>query len=112
MISIDKTKVIEGLGELADYDFQRRTWLSPAGPEVSSFSELVSQLFDDTGLASVLERNTGSSIFGKSADAALRELNQAVGSVNQRLPPATLLEHPTMQAVRQKAARALAALTR
>jgi len=49
--------LMEALRGLSDADHQRRTWLASGGPEISSFSEMVSQAFDDTGLANYIDTN-------------------------------------------------------
>lgn len=53
-----RERVISGLNELADRDFQLRVWLGFGRPlpdghhEMSSFIEAVCRLFDDSGLRS------------------------------------------------------------
>ena len=56
MPNLIKPLVISCLQELADYDFQRRVWLASTGPAVSSFTEAVSGLFDDSGVGDALEK--------------------------------------------------------
>lgn len=106
---IDKAKISVCLKELSDYEFQKRTWLATSGPEVSSFSELISQLFDDSGLSDALGNASGE-IFNTQTDKMLRALDEAISRINQRLPPAILLEDKKMQLVRKLAADALDSL--
>lgn len=106
--TINKSQIYNCLRELADYEFQKRTWLASTGPEVSSFPELISQLFDDTGLGDALENDfTG---FDTQTNEALRDLGKAVSKVNQKLLPGKLLESREMGSVREMASRVLLCL--
>ncbi len=108
---IFKGKVIEGLRELADIDFQRRVWLATSGPEISSFSEAICGLFDDSGLSSNLERGILSAVFSKNVYAKLNELGLLIDKVKYdflSLEPDSLIEHPQMQIVRDLASSILA----
>lgn len=105
---VNKSLVRECLRELADYEFQKRTWLASTGPEVSSFSELISQLYDDTGLGDALEG--ADLIFDARIDGILREIDKAASHVNQRLPASQLLEEPSMKVIRRLATEAIEGL--
>ena len=48
--------VEDALRELVDPARQRELWLSTGDPEVSSFMECVSRLWDDSGLGTALDR--------------------------------------------------------
>lgn len=103
--TLSKDRICECLRELANYDFQERTWLTSSGPEVSSFPEMVSQLFDDTGLGDALEANSDG--LNNQTKDVLLELNKAILKVNQRLPPQELLKSREMHVVRETATKAL-----
>lgn len=100
-----RQQVLECLRELADAEFQERVWVRGEGPEVSSFSELVSQLFDDTTLGDRLE--SGETVFGRDADAVLNELSLLLDCFDANIDPDALLRHPRWTTVRQVAARAV-----
>lgn len=107
MSRLDVAKLVVSLEELAGREFQERVWVAGEGPDVSSFSEAVSQAFDDTGLSDVLDKDGLDLHVGADAVAALRELGTAISRVDQSLPPAALIDHPAMQRVRAAAQRAL-----
>jgi hypothetical protein len=98
------------LRQLSDPDFQERTWTASRGPEISSFSELVSQTFDDTGLEDALSENQCPSELDARSFAELKALSAAVSEVDEFLPPEVLLYDPKLRRVRELAARALASL--
>jgi hypothetical protein len=110
MTTLDISKLSECLHELGDKEFQQRTWLESQGPEVSSFSELVSQAFDDTGLSDVLDTDSLEMEVSAEAAFALKELSKAINNVDPALSPAALIEHPTMEKVRVCARRAVSHL--
>jgi heme oxygenase len=106
---VNPENVIVCLKSLADSSYQRRAWLSSSGPIVSSFSEDVSQLFDDTGLSDALEQ--GSRIFGDVIDRDLRALGKAVIAVDESTPPADLLDSDELANIRQIAASLLSRIS-
>jgi hypothetical protein len=93
--------VVEALLELSDETLQRRRWLSSGEGEVSSFTEAVCELFDDSGLGHELDR--GRAVFGAEVDDFLRRFGTTLrdlGRLDRSLPPATLIAHPEMVAAR------------
>jgi len=105
---INMKQLIEALQELSDAEFQRRAWLASEGPVVSSFSEDVCQVFDDTGLSLALDAGRRPPELDEQAFTALQELDAAVRRVEQAAPPERLLQDPRVKEVREIAARALA----
>jgi hypothetical protein len=101
---MNQAKVIEGLRELSDIGSQRKWWLAPEG-EVSSFTEAISKLFDDSGLGDVLDR--GKPAFTPSVDMLLRRLSDEVGGIDQFGVREELIADPKMQSIRELAARIL-----
>ena len=92
---------IEALVELSDETLQRQRWLSTGEGEVSSFTEAVCGLYDDSGLGRKLER--GQSFFGREVDASLRRFSETLRDVERlrgQLGPEAFIEHPDMGAVR------------
>jgi hypothetical protein len=106
MIWVDTDKVQEELRELANRDVQSRRWLASSGPEISSFTEAVSGLFDDSGLGDALDQ--GGVVYSPAADRLLRELETAIRRVNSSRSPAQVIADKEMETVRSLAARALA----
>jgi len=90
--------VTSALTELADESRQRRLWLASEGPEVSSFAECVSRLWDDSGLAAALD--SGAPAFGADIDDELRELRELLREINPNSPPAVILEDRRLSAAR------------
>jgi hypothetical protein len=66
MNTVDKSKVVACLRELADRSFQERVWLASSGPEISSITEATCGLFDDSGLDIALEK--GHTVFTEEID--------------------------------------------
>jgi hypothetical protein len=98
---VDLERVLVNLEELASREFQERVWFAQAGPEVSSISEQLSQLFDDTGLTDALVEGELDQQIGPEAAAALRAVEAAAEEIDQALPPDQLLDHPSMKRLRQ-----------
>jgi hypothetical protein len=98
--------VLESLDALRDADRQRRAWVErTAEPFSLSPSELVAELFGDTGLAELLP---GPGVFGKKADALLRELSALVHEIDLDQAPEALLANRTWQMAQRLAAVAYA----
>ena len=99
------------LKALADYDFQKIAWFENEKGLMYSFSNNISDLFDDYYLEEALYDDTVI-VFGVSADKALRELNDSVETVIRkgylRKSESFLIQSTEMQIVREIAAKALA----
>jgi hypothetical protein len=106
-IVIDVEKLMTCLRELADADFRRRAWLASDGPLISSFPELASHAFDDSGLIDSLQSDRCPRELDPESFSALRDLDTAVTRGDQDLAPTELIEDPRMAEVRQKARAAL-----
>ena len=104
---INVVKLRGSLRELADLEFQRRAWLAAEGPIVSSFSEMVSQVFDDSGLSDSIDADRCPPELEDEAFRALKNLDRAVSVVDQSLGPEAQLEAPRMEEVRRLARAAL-----
>jgi len=105
---VNVKQLLVALQELSDAEFQHRAWLASEGPVVSSFSEQISQTFDDTGLSDVLDAEECPPDFDEQTFSALKDLDSAVSRVDQTAPPHRLLKDPRVKEVREIAARALA----
>lgn len=105
---INRDLIVQCLRELSDEEFQRRVWLSSGGEMVSSFSEVVEQLFTDSGLEGELEgRSTG---LGAEVEETLMSLEKQLSRVNRNQLAAMLIEDPAMGSVRALAKKALGQL--
>lgn len=110
-MQVYKENAIHSLEEFADISVQRRRWLSEGGPEVSSFTEAVCQLFDDTGLGDALKKPGALPVFSAAIDDRLRELSKAVGRFDHEMEPLKQIDHPNMQKIRELAASILAEIS-
>jgi hypothetical protein len=110
MNSRARREIAECIRQLASIEFQERVWVRGDGPEVSSFDELVCQLFDDTGLGEVLLAGRGAATFGVDADLELRRLSDMLDRVPAGLDAGSLLRHPIWPEVLVVARRAAALL--
>jgi hypothetical protein len=95
------------LRELSDVEWQRRVWLAATGPEVSSFEELICQLFDDTGLSDAIDSGRCPAQLTEKSFLEFQRLGRAVRRVDQTAAPADLLEDPRLIEVRARAASVL-----
>ncbi len=101
-----KKNVMQGLKDLASRQFQLIAWFDNDQGLSSAFSEDVEAVFMDTGLEAALD--AGEVVFGKEADAALRDLDKTCDTVGYHRDERELVNSPEMEIVRQKAAKALA----
>ena len=90
----------EALQELADEELQRRRWTASEG-EVSSFTDAVEQLYDDSAL--ILELRAGRVVYSPQIDDMLRELNMLLKKVDDMRPIEDVLQDPRMATVRRQA---------
>jgi hypothetical protein len=93
-----KQRVLEALGPLSSEEFQRRVWVQGIGPEVSDLSEAICQLFDDTGLSDLLEKDRP--IFNPQLDDKFKALSRAIDCIDRSLGPAEMVAHPKMREIR------------
>lgn len=96
--------VLDSLRELSDASFQTRVWLRREGEEISSPTETVNQLFDDSGLGDLLE---GELVFSEKADSLLKELSRHVDTINFEQPIEELLFGERWLRLRQLASDAM-----
>ncbi len=111
-MTVSITALLECLTDLSDVVFQNRVWTGKSPTEESTFSELLCQTFDDTGLGDALNDDAIPLVIGADATSTLRELSAAIREVDDTLPPEALLVSAQMQRVRNLAARALQQLNR
>jgi hypothetical protein len=102
--------VEDALRELADEERQRTLWLSTGEPEVSSFEESLSRLWDDSGLGTAMEKP--GVVYNSEIDELLRRLDETLAQVNTSQPVSGLLVDPHLAEARVMARRLLQELRR
>lgn len=102
--------VVSGLEELADRKLQRELWLSSGPPEVSSLTEAVERLFDDSGLSIALEGAEPPPEVDARTFTLLKQLNEAVAQLDLHATPEEQLADPRMDYVSVLARQALGSL--
>ena len=100
----------DALRELADEAYQRQLWLASAGPEVSSLTECISRLWDDSGLSSALESRVA--VYNPEIDDHLRKLDAILGRIDPSRAPEAILEDPQLARARSLARSLLEDLRR
>jgi hypothetical protein len=101
--------VEDGLRELADEETQTRLWQASEGPEVSSLIECTSLLWDDSGLATAMDREV---VYSSSIDEHLRQLRIVLHRINPTAPVDVILASPDLADARTLAQQLLEELTR
>lgn len=105
MKKINRQLVIDCLQELSDRHLQMELWLSSGGDNVSSFAEVVEQLYTDSGLGDALP--TKSSGFGIEVETALSQLRAKLKKLDWQRPPLNLIEDIAMDSIRANASHIL-----
>lgn len=94
------------LRELADEDEQRQLWLAAEGPRISSFTECISQLWDDSGLSDALDGQSGA-VYTSEIDERLRKLRDVLRNIDGNRAPEEILRDPPLDEGRAVAQRLL-----
>jgi hypothetical protein len=92
--------VEDALRELADEETQTRLWQASGGPEVSSLIECTSRLWDDSGLATAMDREV---VYSGSIDKELRQLRSLLHRIDATAPVDVILADPHLHDVRVRA---------
>jgi len=95
------------LKELSDIEFQKRIWIRGEGPEVSSYVEVVCQLFDDTGIGDELSKMEDGIVLSEDLDPVFWELRELIDSIDYREGVENILNLPKWPKVIELASRAL-----
>ena len=98
MIRLNEVLVFQCLEELSSKEAQETLWLSNGDGDVSSFSEVVEQLFTDSGLDDAL--STKDVVFEKNVDTKLRELSYLLATIDSGMPPQDIISCFAMRKVR------------
>lgn len=106
-----RKNICNALGELSDIELQRQLWLSDGagGALVSSFTEVVEELFSDTGLDDAL--NAGTTGLDAETVKLLRSLRLAIDRVDNDHGPWQTIDDPNMVEVRSMAGKLLELLS-
>jgi len=96
---------VQSLEEAADLDRQRAGWADRTDANFPMPTELISQVFDDSGIDDLL--GTGEVVFSESTDAALRTLSAAVAEIDLDQHPEQLWASETWRGFVNEAARVL-----
>jgi hypothetical protein len=96
--------VIQSLEELSDLDFQEKVWVRGEGNMVSSFTEAVNSLYDDSGLNTLMKDGL---VFSSKADQALNELHEYLKTFSPGQPAKSLIASDKWHKVIHLANRAL-----
>lgn len=78
----------QSLAELANVEAQQQEWLAGGGASLPAPSELVCQVFDDSGLDNLLANGQ---VFSSAADAVLREMSDLVTKIDLEQDPENIL---------------------
>ena len=94
-----KGQILQCLKELSDIEHQKRVWIRGEGAEVSSYSELSCQLYDDTLLGDLLEKASVVPLFSKEIDSILNRLSITLDKIDGSLDAETIIQHPRWKQV-------------
>lgn len=101
MNKVYRNNAVEGLKDLASYDFQKAAWFDNDLGLWSSFEEDVDAVFLESGLEYSLKQNE--IVFGLKADEALRDLRTACTKVPTHRDDKFFIESKEMQDIREMA---------
>lgn len=103
MTRVDDELVEDALRELADEKAQAQLWQASEGPEVSSLIECTSRLWDDSGLATAMDRDV---VYSDGIDNRLDQLRGVLHRIDATAPVDVILASPHL-ALARTLARAL-----
>lgn len=107
MHSRSRVQIKNALREISDVNLQNERWLADGSSktEMSSFTEAVCGLFDDSGLSTIPEgKPTG---FGEEFDLNLYELEKMINKIDTTKGPLHTIRDPLMNEVRSLASKLL-----
>ena len=101
--------VEDALRELADEETQKWLWQATEGPEVSSLIECASRLWDDSGLATAMDRGV---VYNDNIDRQLRLLRGLLHRIDATAPVDVILANAHLPDARTRAQTLLEELSR
>ena len=103
MNALQIANLIDGLKYLSNMDLQKRSCLYHEDVFVSSFSELICQIFDDTGLQDLIDEKSLQAHFSNDVCDEIYLLDEALSRVNKSLSSEELIESAEMDGLRSAA---------
>src|SRR5687768_8848777 len=79
---------LQSLEEASNLERQRRAWIGGMEPAFPTPTELICQIFDDSGVNDLLSEGI---VFSESTDALIKKLSLLTGHLNLMSGPAALL---------------------
>lgn len=107
---INFNHVLWGLEELADRKQQERLWLDRSIEQASTFEEAVSQTFDDTGLAELLDSTDKKDALPIQLITLLLKLRSELTKIDTEQTLAEIVGDPKMEIVRELSSKAIDAI--
>jgi hypothetical protein len=101
---INMTPLLEGLRQMASKGRQQALWLDGENKQMSSFTEAMSYVFDDSGFARAERSGHLKANFSKEVCSKLTELRRLVHQIPENTGPEKIIEHPNMAKIRPLAA--------
>lgn len=101
--------VEDALRELADEETQTWLWRATQGPKVSSLLECASRLWDDSGLATEMDRGV---VYNDNIDTHLRLLRGLLHRIDATAPVDVILANAHLPDARRRAQILLEELSR
>jgi len=96
---------VQSLEEATDIDAQRAAWIARTNTDFPEPTELLCQIFDDSGVDDLLAEGA---VFSEATDVALRELSQLASRQDLTETPERLLSSEGWLEFAREAARVLA----
>lgn len=108
MTFIQRAILVDCLRKLADREYQEQVWIRGEGPEVGdhSITALLDQLFVDTGLLDLIDRDEVAGAVGSAVATELAKLYRLLDTIQGVPDVAEVLRLPTWAEVMSTAGRA------
>jgi len=97
---IEHTPLLDGLKELASRDLQIQLWLESKDSQMSSFTEAICQVFDDSGLTRAVDANHLKKYFSKEICSSINDLDRRISRIPEFADPYEIIDHPEMNQIR------------
>lgn len=83
--------VLDGLNELSSIELQQKLWIDGT-VEISSFTEAICSVYDDSNLALVIDRGE----LDKNLVTRFKELDSIIDRIPENSDPKDIIGHPCM----------------
>jgi hypothetical protein len=104
---INKSSLFEGLRQFASRKIQETLWLNGSDSRMSSFTEAMSYVFDDAGIARAIETGYLQKHFSEKLCRKMDELRRLLHKIPANDQPRNIILHPKMDQIRVLAAELL-----